>query len=72
MTKKKLIDLSVIDSVVEMHTFLVILVRHFDFSIPENAKEVKRIRTGMITPVVIGEEDKGPQLPLKITALRDE
>ena len=50
----------------------MILVRHFDFSIPENAKEVKRIRTGMITPVVIGEEDKGPQLPLKITALRDE
>jgi hypothetical protein len=59
--------------VVEMRTFLVTLVRQFDFSLPENGQEVVRTRSmGTMSPVVVGEENKGPQLPLKITALRDE
>ena len=55
------------DSVIEMHTFLVTLVRKFDFSLPGNGQEVRKLRPGLILPVVVGEEDKGGQLPLKVT-----
>ena len=59
-------------SVIEMHAFLVTLIRQFDFSFPENAQAQRRMRGGVLTPVVVGEERKGPQLPLKVTALRNE
>jgi len=55
-----------------MHTFLVTLVRHFDFSLPDNGQEVKTTRQLFINPVVVGEEHKGPQMPLKVTALGNE
>ena len=55
-----------------MHTFLVALIRQFDFSLPDKGREVRKMRPGMITPVMVGEEDKGPQLLLKVTALRNE
>lgn len=68
----KLIDwLFAINSVIELHTFLVTLVRQFDFSLPENGKELKKTRLGAIAPVVVGEEQKGPQLPLKVTIIGD-
>ena len=56
-------------SVAEIRAFLVTLVREFSFSIPEG----KNTRTSrrMLVPMVIGEEDKGPQLPLTITPVRD-
>jgi len=57
-------------TVVELHTFLVTLVRQFDFSLPENGREVKWMRGN--TPAVVGEEHKGPQLQLKVTALGNE
>ena len=60
------------NSVIEMHTFLVALVRHFDFHLPKNGQEIVRLRTPTAPPVVVGEEYKGAQLPLKITALRNE
>jgi hypothetical protein len=60
------------DSVIEMHAFLVTLVRQFDFFLPENGQEIKTIRVGLITPVVDGEERKGPQIPLKVTLLGNE
>jgi len=59
-------------ALIEMHTFLVTLVRHFDFSLPENGQKVKLTRSGTITPLVVGEEDKGPQMPLKVTVLGNE
>jgi len=59
-------------AVIEIHTFLVTLVRHFEFSLPDNGRKVWKLRPGIITPVVVGEEDKGPQLWLKVAALRDE
>lgn len=59
-------------SVIEIHAFLVTLVRQFDFSLPDNGREVWKLRPGIITPVVVGEEDKGPQLWLKVAALRNE
>lgn len=61
-----------INSVIEMHTFLVTLIRQFDFSLPDNGQEVRKMRPGVLTPVVAGEECKGPRLFLKVTALKDE
>ena len=57
-------------SLAEIQTFLVTLVREFDFSIPEG-RNIRTARPGLLVPTVIGEEDKGPQLPLKITPVRD-
>ena len=61
----------VLDSIVEMQTFLVTLVRKFDISEADHYPQIKRIKTGAFTPLVLGEEYKGPQLPLKITAVRN-
>ena len=61
-----------INSVTEMHTFLVTLIRQFDFFLPDNGQEVRKMRPGVLTPVVAGEEYKGPRLFLKVTALKDE
>jgi len=58
-------------AVIEMHTMLVTLVSQFSFSLPDNGQEIKRLRKISVFPVVVGEEDKGPQLPLKVTALRN-
>ena len=53
-----------------MYASLVTLVRQFDFSFPENRREIKKMRLGpTIVPVVAGEEHKGAQLPLKVTIL---
>ena len=72
-SKSKLIAYSSsADSVVEMHTFLVTLIRQFDFSLPGNGQEIKKLRGVMVFPAVVGEEHKGPQLPLKVTPLRNE
>ena len=61
------------NSILEMHTFLVALVGQFDFSPPDNGQQIRAMRpAGVISPVVIGEEHKGPQMPLKVTALRNE
>ena len=60
------------DSVTGIHTFLVTLVRQFDFSLPENGQKIKKMRPGLIVPVVAGEEHKGPQMPLKVTVLGNE
>lgn len=59
-------------AVIEMHTFLVTLLRQFDFSLPNNGQEVRALRTIGITPVIVGEEHKGPQMPLKVTILGGE
>ena len=59
-------------SVFEIHAFLVTLIRQFEFALPDNAPGVRRWRSGLLTPVVEGEEDKGAQLPLKITPIKDK
>jgi len=59
-------------AVIEMHTVLVTLVRQFDFFLPENGQEIKTMRVGLITPVVAGEEQKGPQMSLKVAFLGAE
>jgi len=57
-------------AVAEIQSFLITLVREFSFSVPEG-RNVRTIRPGILVPMVIGEEDKGPQLPLTITPVRD-
>ena len=59
-------------SVIEMHAFLVTLIKNFEFFPPDNGQDVRRMQAGMFIPIVAGEEQKGPQLPLKVTALRNE
>ena len=64
-----------VHSVIEMNTFLVTLIRQFEFFLPENGQEVRGMSArpgGVLAPIVVGEEDKGPQMPLKVTALRNE
>ena len=56
-------------SVAEIRALLVTLVREFSFSIPEG-RNIRTVRTMMLAPTVVGEEDKGPQLPLTVTAIR--
>ncbi|KAF9787520.1 cytochrome P450 [Thelephora terrestris] len=64
-------------ALIELHTVLVTLVRQFDFSLPDNGQKVQKVRSGLIasgliSPVVVGEEHKGPQMPLKVTILGNE
>ena len=59
-------------SVIEMHMFLVTLVRKFDFALPDDPPKIRRRGPGMLFTVIEGEEHKGAQLPLKITPLEDE
>ena len=60
------------DSVIEIQAFLVTLVRRFDISHTDKQPHIRRAGSGMMIPLVPGEEDKGPQLPLKITAIGNE
>ena len=60
-----------LDSIIEMQAFLVALIRRFDVSLADHQPQIRRARPGMMLPLVIGEEHKGTQLPLKITAIRD-
>lgn len=50
-----------------MQSFLVSLLLNFEFSVPAGAKEIKRLRAGVMTPVVEGEH--GAQMPLKVSLL---
>ena len=54
-----------------MQAFLVTLIRKFDVSQAGHHPQIRRARPGMVVPLVLGEEHKGAQLPLKITAIRN-
>ena len=51
-----------LDSVIEIHAFLATLFRNFDISQTE-------IETRVIVPLVLREEYKNMQLPLKVTSM---
>ena len=60
-----------LDSVLEMQAFLVTLIRKFDISHADHQPQIGRGRSGiLVAPIVLGEEHKGTQLPLKISAIR--
>ena len=54
-----------------MQAFLVTLIRKFDISHADHHPQIRKTKSGVLTPLVLGEEYKGAQLPLKITAIRD-
>jgi len=56
-------------SVIELQAFIARLVREFQFSEVED-KPIKMWRSGLVVPTVTGEDDKGPQLPLKVSVVR--
>lgn len=60
-----------LNRVIEMQAFLVTLIRKFDISCADHYPQIRRTKFGMLTPLVLGEEYKGTQLPLKITAMRE-
>ena len=73
METNQLIDpLFATNSVIQLHTFLVTLVRQFDFSLADNGQEVKKVAPGVMMPIVVGGGHKGPQMPLKVTILGNE
>ena len=45
------------------------LVREFEFSLVKG-KQIRVCRPGILVPTVVGEENKGVQLPLKVSAVR--
>ena len=45
------------------------LVREFQFSVVEG-KQIRVRRPGVLVPTVVGEENKGAQLPLKVSVVR--
>ena len=53
----------------EIQTFLVILIGKFDVAQADHLPQIRRARPGMEVPLILGEEHKGTQLPLKITAI---
>jgi len=55
----------------EIQTFLVTIVQQFDISQADHLPQIRRARPGMEVPMVLGEEHKGTQLPLKISRIRD-
>jgi len=56
-------------SVIEIQAFLVALVQKFDISLADHCPQIRSVKSGLMIPVVLGEEHKGTQLPLKITAV---
>jgi hypothetical protein len=58
-------------SVLEMHMLLVTLIRQFDFALPDDPPKIRRRGPRLLFAFVVGEEHKGPQLPLKVTPLED-
>ena len=58
-------------SIMEVQTFLVTVVRNFDLAQADHLPQIRRARPGMEVPMVLGEEHKGTQLPLKISAIRN-
>jgi hypothetical protein len=52
-----------------MQAFMARLVREFQFEVVEG-KEIRICRPGLLVPTVVGEEDKGVQLPLNVSVVR--
>ena len=53
----------------EIQTFLVTIVQKYDISQADHLPQIRRARPGMEVPMILGEEHKGAQLPLKISAI---
>ncbi|KIJ49195.1 hypothetical protein M422DRAFT_246996 [Sphaerobolus stellatus SS14] len=56
-------------AILEMHSILITLVDRFEFLPPPDDVKVLRVAAAIVTPMVKGQEAKGPQLPLKIRSI---
>ena len=55
-----------------MQAYLTTLIRRFDLSYTDKQPQIRRTGSGAMIVLVPGEEYKGLQLPLKITAIGNE
>ena len=53
-------------SLMEMQTFLVELLNHFEFGMTEDATKVRRQASLVMVATIRGQEEKGVQMPLKV------
>lgn len=53
----------------EIHAFLIEIIQNFHLSYPEGAPNIIRATSGVMAPVLLGEQGKGKQLPLDITII---
>ncbi|KDQ51422.1 hypothetical protein JAAARDRAFT_41090 [Jaapia argillacea MUCL 33604] len=51
----------------EIQTFLIDFVSNFEFSLTDEAKRIRREACLVMVPMIEGEEEKGVQLPLRIS-----
>ncbi|KZS89245.1 cytochrome P450 [Sistotremastrum niveocremeum HHB9708] len=58
-------------AVVEMQTFLIELMDAFEFQLTEDAKHIRRERAAVTVPLVLGQESRGVQLPLKVSLAKE-
>ncbi|KAF9643866.1 hypothetical protein BDM02DRAFT_3122829 [Thelephora ganbajun] len=50
----------------EMQTFLVELLNHFEFEMTDEATRIRRQASLVTVATVRGQEEKGVQMPLKV------
>ncbi len=53
-------------AVLELQTFIVELISHFEFSMTPEAYRVRREACLVMAPTIEGQVDKGNQLPLMV------
>ena len=59
--------LAAISRVLEMQTFLVELLNHFEFGMSEASNKIRRQASIVMVATVRGQEEKGVQMPLKVS-----
>ena len=59
----------VLDSVIEMQTFIVVIIRQFRIAYPEKAQEVLRVSAGVMAPVLAEQPEAGKQLRLLVSQI---
>ena len=50
----------------EMQTFLVELLSHFEFEMTDDSSKIRRQASVMMIATVKGQEEKGAQMPLRV------
>ena len=53
-----------------MQAILVELIGHFEFSVPDDKPEIVRFPSGIVAPLVKGDVEAGPQMPLRVSLVQ--
>ncbi|KAJ7184935.1 cytochrome P450 [Mycena filopes] len=59
-------------SLAEMKSLLYILIRTFEFELALPVEKITTARAAVQRPVVVGEEHKGPQMPLRVRRVGED